>query len=630
MRRVSRLLGGASIVASFGLGCSTSADDSGADSVVTVQSNALQERSVIDATSDLEAPAQPFDVVYGQLVVNAEPVANLAPQASVVEVNTAWEQEHKAPQEAPAIQPKVAAELAGTVAAMIARGEGGQSIDVMVLLRETVKVPRFPSLRPDQSRNSPENARALGVADAIVERLRAARAPEHAQMATELGRLGGELRESHWLVNAISAKLPARAISTLADRDDVVRLAPVVSGSVGVNQLVDSRALLNTDPYFNIAGMNTGFLGVIDSGVRSSHTLVSPRLSFVRDCVNGTSNNCNTGSNLNPSDAVNHGTGVMSVISGSTNLGAANRGVTGITLDSFKVTTSGGGIDGNALIRAYAAAVAVGDDVITASILRWEDENDFVAAGADNAFNAGRVIIACQGNEGPTTYQARSPGNARKALAVGMVDVTTQALENGSSRGPSNDGRIKPDLVGPTNIDAASNASNNALARFGGCSFATPHVAGAAALYRNWVRGSIPNVEPGQVYALMLAAGNNPAFNSSLGAGLPTLLVNGGWHGGKFSVTHGADVDVPISVTGTVSRLDVAIWWPESIGGSHNDIDVSLINPSGTVVASSTMVLSVFEKLRFSTATIGNWKIRIRGFNVVGTQSVYLGVYKWN
>jgi len=65
-------------------------------------------------------------------------------------------------------------------------------------------------------------------------------------------------------------------------------------------------------------------------------------------------------------------------------------------------------------------------------------------------------------------------------IAVGAVsskDCST--LEPYSSRGPTNDGRIKPDYVGPTCV---STCAYNYLPIFCGTSGATPHIAGAIAL----------------------------------------------------------------------------------------------------------------------------------------------------
>ncbi len=72
-----------------------------------------------------------------------------------------------------------------------------------------------------------------------------------------------------------------------------------------------------------------------------------------------------------------------------------------------------------------------------------------------------------------------SPADADGAMAVGAIDYsdwTTGPQETSSSRGPTNDGRIKPDICGPDGI------LNYTFGRFSGTSATSPHVAGAAAL----------------------------------------------------------------------------------------------------------------------------------------------------
>ena len=77
------------------------------------------------------------------------------------------------------------------------------------------------------------------------------------------------------------------------------------------------------------------------------------------------------------------------------------------------------------------------------------------------------------------------PSDARGALSVGAIhhyqwDLGTVASY--SSRGPTADGRIKPDLVAPSGVTTASYGADRL---FGGTSAATPHVSGAAALLKS-------------------------------------------------------------------------------------------------------------------------------------------------
>jgi subtilisin family serine protease len=71
-----------------------------------------------------------------------------------------------------------------------------------------------------------------------------------------------------------------------------------------------------------------------------------------------------------------------------------------------------------------------------------------------------------------------SPGDAIGSLTIGAVNWRDSSLEPFSARGPTADGRIKPDLVGPDGVSTASDAPE----KFYGTSAAAPHIAGAAAL----------------------------------------------------------------------------------------------------------------------------------------------------
>ncbi len=74
-----------------------------------------------------------------------------------------------------------------------------------------------------------------------------------------------------------------------------------------------------------------------------------------------------------------------------------------------------------------------------------------------------------------------TPGDCSCALAVGAVEHqnwTSGPIAPFSSQGPTTDGRVKPDLVGPAGVRVTTSQWNP----FEGTSAAAPHVAGAAAL----------------------------------------------------------------------------------------------------------------------------------------------------
>ena len=69
-------------------------------------------------------------------------------------------------------------------------------------------------------------------------------------------------------------------------------------------------------------------------------------------------------------------------------------------------------------------------------------------------------------------------GCCRNVITVGAINISTMEIEPYSSRGPTVDGRQKPDLVAPDNVTTYSYISNG----FAGTSASAPYVAGCAAL----------------------------------------------------------------------------------------------------------------------------------------------------
>lgn len=72
------------------------------------------------------------------------------------------------------------------------------------------------------------------------------------------------------------------------------------------------------------------------------------------------------------------------------------------------------------------------------------------------------------------------PSDASGSMTVGATHWENDDLEDFSSRGPTNDGRTKPDVTAPDYVSTWTYGIEN----FSGTSAATPHVAGAAALLK--------------------------------------------------------------------------------------------------------------------------------------------------
>lgn len=129
-----------------------------------------------------------------------------------------------------------------------------------------------------------------------------------------------------------------------------------------------------------------------------------------------------------------------------------------------------------------------------------------VCEECDRVVNAGTVIVAAAGNQGYMHYltsevsegsggdyrtvegyrsiSLTDPGNASSVITVGATHALrphSYGVSYFSSRGPTGDGRIKPDIVAPGEKITSVVPGETARVK-DGTSMAAPHVSGAAAL----------------------------------------------------------------------------------------------------------------------------------------------------
>lgn len=103
------------------------------------------------------------------------------------------------------------------------------------------------------------------------------------------------------------------------------------------------------------------------------------------------------------------------------------------------------------------------------------------ARAASRAASLGMLCVTAMGNGGTSGYPYLiTPADADSALAVGALDVN-DTIAAFSSRGPSADGRMKPEVVAP-GVKVWTMNSADMQAEAGGTSLATPLVSGACAV----------------------------------------------------------------------------------------------------------------------------------------------------
>jgi len=181
-------------------------------------------------------------------------------------------------------------------------------------------------------------------------------------------------------------------------------------------------------------------------------------------------------------------------------------------------------------IAAAEWADSLGADVISSSLgyLDWYTYRDMdgdtapITRAADLAVKKGIIVVVAAGNEGDASWHyITAPADGDSVIAVGAVQPSG-TIANFSSRGPTYDGRIKPEVVAMGTSVASIQLSSGGMIGWGyttirGTSASCPQVAGAAAL----VLSAHPDLTPMQVRQALLATADRASYpDNTYGYGL--------------------------------------------------------------------------------------------------------------
>ncbi|MBU7045598.1 MAG: S8 family serine peptidase [Theionarchaea archaeon] len=237
--------------------------------------------------------------------------------------------------------------------------------------------------------------------------------------------------------------------------------------------LSSSVPLINADDVWSLGYDGTGIkICIIDTGIDANHCdFPSGKIIAWADYV---------GSGSTPYDDHGHGTHCSSIAAGADSpYGVAP----GASLMGAKVCTSGGSCSDSAIISGVDFGVAQGADVESLSLGgTGGDGTSALAQECNWAVSQGVVVVCAAGNDGSSCCTISTPGDATNVITVGASDKS-DALASFSSRGPTTDDRIKPDITAPgVSIYAADSGTSCSDVGMSGTSMATPHIAGVAAL----------------------------------------------------------------------------------------------------------------------------------------------------
>lgn len=144
-----------------------------------------------------------------------------------------------------------------------------------------------------------------------------------------------------------------------------------------------------------------------------------------------------------------------------------------------------------------------------------------VSIAARKAFEKGIVVVCSAGNEGGNSWgTVTAPADAQGILAVGSIN-SQLSLSPFSSKGPTADGRIKPDVVAMGSGTSVVKASGS-IGTASGTSLSSPLIASLAA----GVRQAFPQMSASEIYEVIVKSADQASNPDNFrGYGLPHFVA---------------------------------------------------------------------------------------------------------
>ena len=289
-------------------------------------------------------------------------------------------------------------------------------------------------------------------------------------------------------------------------------------------------------------------VGMLDTGYRKDHEAFAAaffegRVLAEWDFINDDGNTQNEAGD--PSGQHNHGTLTWSTLGGEFDgklYGPAYKA--DFVLAKTEDTDGEQPIEEDYWVAGLEWADSIGAEVMSSSLAYsdWYAASDYdgntcvTSVAADMAASRGIVVCNAMGNEGPGYRTLDAPADADSVLACGAVN-DSGVIASFSSRGPTYDGRIKPEVV--ARGVATYCAQSSGVDYYGGAngtSLSTPLVGGCTAV----LMSAHPDWTAMQAReAMMMTANNATSPDSTYGWGLLNLFAALNYNpSGALTISH--------------------------------------------------------------------------------------------
>lgn len=374
---------------------------------------------------------------------------------------------------------------------------------------------------------------------------------------------------------------------------------------------VDQRDLPLDDKYSYSTTASNVTAYIIDTGIRTSHQDFEGRATWGTNTVDSNNTDCN-----------GHGTHVAGTVGGES-YGLAKD----VDLVAVKVLdcSGSGTYDGVIAGIDWVTSHHQSGQPAVANMSLGGPASQAVDDAVKRSIDDGVTYAIAAGNDYGADACGTSPARTPEAITVGST-TSTDARSDFSNVGSC------LDIFAPgSNITSAWIGSDSDSRAISGTSMATPHVAGAAALYL----ADNPSASPQTVRDHLVSNGSQGKV-SNPGSGSPNVLLYTGSGGstdpepGSCSGTNDTDVAIPdagSAVTSTItlsncnrnasSSAKVAVDIKHTYRG---DLVVDLISPTGAVINLKSSdgwdgadnLSTTYTKNLSTYSADGAWKLRVR------------------
>jgi len=473
--------------------------------------------------------------------------------------------------------------------------------------------------------------------------------------------------------NSVVLAIKPDQINGLASDDAVMWVEPPLppmSVDNAENRVLTGANTLNAIPY-SLDGTGVTVL-VYDAGQVFAHQDFGSRLT------------------VGPSDTsgiVNHSTHVAGTIGGDGSIVFNNRGMApGVDIVSYGFEQVGGihqgflYTDPGDIEADYTEAISTfGVDIANNSIgtntapngfpCDWTGNYNVTSALIDSIARGSiggpfrivwangneRQSFSCQGDDNGNFgefYSTAPPACAKNHITVGSVDADTDLTSYFSSWGPTDDGRIKPDISAPGcqaggDGGVTSTSSSGGYTTMCGTSMATPTTVGISSLILEQYRSTFPDRNDPMNATLKTILANTAVDRGNVGPdykygygsirGVAAVDAVNAQNVIESEVAQGGTYRGIIIVGAGEPELKVTIAWDDAPAAPGvfntlvNDLDLKLIdpagneflpwtldplNPDGGAVQSTADHLNNIEQVSIMNPTPGAYTVEVTGFNI--------------